>query len=102
MNELDNFIARTQRNLSYVDRVLFAVVIGGLMLSPFIPKPFDEWLQNILLIMVGALIGQVTQQNQFWYMRQRSTGIPDPSVTTVKQVTEVTTTPTPDKPEGEL
>jgi hypothetical protein len=90
MNSLDDLIAQTQRNLSYFDRVLFAVILILLGLTPLMGKPYDEWLQNILLIMVGALIGHLTNQNQFWFMRQRVSGVPDPTATTT-----TTTTPNP-------
>jgi len=95
MNDLDLFIARTQRALSFLDRAFFAGTIIGLFVSTLLPKPFDEWLQNILLIMVGAMINQVTQQNQFWFMRQRALGVPDPTTTTVQTTETTTTLPSP-------
>lgn len=86
MTELDKLIAHTQRNVTYAYWVLFAVVIGTLI---FLPRPLDESIKTLLITLAGILGTLVTFQNQFWFARSRTAGVPDPTTTTT--TTEVKT-----------
>jgi len=88
MNDLDLLIAKAQRSITYLYWFLFAVSLGGLL---FLPKPIDDSIKTLLLMMLGALITLITQQSSFWFARQRAAGVPDPTTTT----TSTTTTTTP-------
>lgn len=98
MNALDLFIARTQRNTTYLYACIFVLSIGLLI---FLPNPSE--VAKTILIASSATLGTILiMQNQFWYGRPRGAGIPDPVTTTIKtetppppapQTTTVTTTP---------
>lgn len=95
MTVLDLLIARTQRNITYAYWFLFTVALVALM---FLPKPLDESIRTLLITMLSVLGTLITQQSSFWFARQRSAGVPDPSTTTVTSSTETVTTPS--KPTG--
>lgn len=82
MNELDHLIARTQRNITYAYWALFGGALAALI---FLKKPLDESTKTILITLLGVLGTLITMQNQFWFARQRTAGVPDPSPTTVIQ-----------------
>lgn len=100
-DSIDGLIARTQRSLS--NRTL--VVIAGVLAALFLLK-VDSGVRDLLLLVLGALLGGYASQNQFWYGRPRG-GVPDPVSTTITttsprppepQTTTITTTPvTPQK-----
>lgn len=79
MDAVDKLIANTQRNVTYLYMALFAAAIAGLI---FLPKPLDDSVKTILITMLGILGTLVTMQNQFWFARPRSAGVPDPTVIT--------------------
>lgn len=95
MEPIALLIANTQRNLTYVYWLLFAGVIGILL---FLPRPLDESIKTLLITMAGILGTLVTMQNQFWFSRNRTSGVPDPATTTTRTESLTTpTNPTPDK-----
>lgn len=92
---IEGLIARTQRSLS--NRTL--VVIAGVLAALFLLK-VDSGVRDLLLLVLGALLGGYASQNQFWYGRPRGGGVPDPVSTTITttspsppQTTTITTTP---------
>lgn len=84
-DSVDSLIARTQRSLS--NRTL--VVIAGVLAALFL-LPVDQGVRDLLLLVLGALLGGYASQNQFWYGRPRGAGVPDPVATTI-----TTSTPPP-------
>jgi hypothetical protein len=82
VNALDHLIAKTQRNITYVYCGLFGGALAALI---FLKKPLDESTKTILITLLGVLGTLITMQNQFWFARQRTAGVPDPSPTTVIQ-----------------
>ena len=104
MTPLDLLIARTQRHLTFIYWLLFAAVLGALI---FVPRPLDDSVKTLLITMAGILGTLVTMQNQFWFARQRTAGVPDPTTTTTTTTKidpgppatiETTTTPAPPVP----
>ncbi len=91
MNALDALIARTQRNITYGYCVLFAAAIAALL---FLPKPLDDSTKTLLITLLGVLGTLITMQNQFWFARSRTAGIPDPATTTTTTETPGVTTTT--------
>jgi hypothetical protein len=85
---VDLLIAKTQRSLSQRTLMLIA---GVILLMILLPKPLDPLVKDILLLLVGGLVGNWGAQNQFWYGRPRTSGVPDPSApgTTVESNTRI-------------
>lgn len=98
MNPLDLLIGQTQRNITYLYWGLFSAALAGLL---FLPKPIDESVKTVLLMLLATLATIITQQSSFWYARQRSAGVPDPTVTTVTTSQQTVTTPSPAVPPAE-
>jgi hypothetical protein len=92
-DNIDFLIARTQRSLS--NRTL--IVIAGVLAALFLLK-VDSGVRDLLLLVLGALLGGYASQNQFWYGRPRGAGVPDPSLTETK-TTETKTIETKTTPE---
>jgi hypothetical protein len=90
LKDLDTLIGSTQRNITYVYIALFAGALAALL---FLPRPLDESTKTLLITLLGILGTLITQQSNFWFARQRTAGVPDPSTTTTSTTT--TTTPTP-------
>lgn len=95
MNTLDQLIATTQRNITYAYWALFGLALLALM---FLPRPLDESTKTLLITLLSVLGTLITQQNSFWFARQRLAGVPDPQATTTTTTgdsLETTTTVTP-------
>lgn len=82
-DSIDGLIARTQRSLS--NRTL--IVIAGVLAALFLLK-VDSGVRDLLLLVLGALLGGYASQNQFWYGRPRGAGVPDPVATTITTSTQ--------------
>lgn len=95
MNALDDLIARTQRTITYAYCALFAGAIAALL---FLPKPLDDSTKTLLITLLGVLGTLITMQNQFWFARSRTAGIPDPVTTTTTTETPNATTTTTIQP----
>jgi len=92
---MDQLIAETQRNITYAYCILFAAVVAALL---FLPKPLDDSTKTLLITLLGVLGTLITMQNQFWFARSRTAGIPDPATTTTTTETPNATTTTTVQP----
>lgn len=79
-DNIDGLIARTQRSLS--NRTL--MVIAGVLAALFLLEGVDSVVKDLLLLVLGAVLGGWASQNQFWFGRPRGAGVPDPSLTETK------------------
>lgn len=81
MTTLDQMIANTQRNVTYLYALIFVASIALLI---FLPNPSE--VAKTILIASSATLGTILiMQNTFWYGRPRSAGVPDP--TTIQTTT---------------
>ncbi len=89
MTDLDMLIGRAQRNISAATLALVGSVVIALLLLPLITKvPIDPTVEKLLYLILGAVVSNLASQNQFWFGRPRSAGVPDPA-STVNQVAQV-------------
>lgn len=79
-DSIDGLIARTQRSLSN----LTLMVIAGVLAALFLLEGVDSVVKDLLLLVLGAVLGGWASQNQFWFGRPRGAGVPDPSLTETK------------------
>jgi hypothetical protein len=102
-SQIDLLIGRTQRSISTGTLWVIAGVLAALLFL----EGVDAVVKDLLLLVLGALLGGWASQNQFWFGRPRGAGVPDPSLTEIKttetKTTETTTAPLtpPNKTEGE-
>ena len=88
MNELDRLIALAQVWLSALFLIGYFVVLILFMLGyAKIPVDFKEAFAGLLSLMTAGGLTVL----YFWFQRQRTNGVPDPSTTTTR--TETMTTP---------
>ena len=76
MNDLDSLIANAQRNITYGYILLFTLSLAALI---FMPKPIDPQTNTLLVTLLSVLGTILVQQSSFWFARQRSAGVPDPT-----------------------
>lgn len=88
---LDLMTGHAQRDLSRGTLLVIAGVLYALFLGPNL----DALAEKLLLVMLGGLVTAWAGQNQFWFGRPRSAGIPNPETTTTTTTTQQTTVPTP-------
>lgn len=82
MNDLDMFIAQTQRTTTYYYMGLFGVCIVGLIAIAIFPTDSTAINATIVtLLTTGAttLANLLMQQSNFWFARSRGGGVPDPA-----------------------
>lgn len=87
---VDLLIARTQRNVS----VFTLTIIAGVAYALFLGPKLDPTVEKLLFTVLGGLLTAWAMQNTFWFGRPRAAGIPDPTTTTLRQTTELVSTPT--------
>jgi hypothetical protein len=75
MDDLERYIAVTQRQVTYAYVVLFAAAFSALV---FLPKPMDETVKTIIVSLISVLGTVIVQQSNFWFARSRAAGIPNP------------------------
>lgn len=81
MNDLDMYIAQTQRAATFFYMRLFGCCIVGLIVIALFPT--DSTAMNatiVTLLTTGAttLANLLMQQSNFWFARSRGGGVPDP------------------------
>lgn len=106
MSELDLLIGKSQRDLSRATLVILVVVLGLLLVPPmFGAPPINQTVENILLVILGGVLGGYAAQNQFWFGRPRSAGVPDPipaQIGTIERADKVVTAATAPSPSEKL
>jgi hypothetical protein len=90
---IDLLIGRTQRSISTGTLWVIAGVLAALLFL----EGVDAVVKDLLLLVLGALLGGWASQNQFWFGRPRGAGVPDPSLTETK-TTETKTVETKTAP----
>ena len=70
---LDQYIASTQRWITYAYIVLFGGAFASLIV---LPKPMDETVKTIIVSLIAVLGTVIVQQSNFWFARVRTSGVP--------------------------
>lgn len=102
-DNVEVIVSKTQRRMTYLYFSLFSVALLALIL---LPKPMDDFTKTVLQSLLTILGTLIIAQNGFWFARQRTAGVPDPtamitSTTLLPDGTrKVTTAPAAKPPKG--